>query len=365
MRLSAPRIHPLDRYVSAEFWKIFFTTATGFPLLVILIDLTDKAKDFLGRNLSPRAIIIGYLYAIPGSVFLVLPAAVLFATIFCIGALTRHSEITAAKASGISFYRVTAPIYVAACIAAVLGLGLGAVVPATNAKHDELLQEQRYRGGNERYNFAFSARDGRVYQIGSVNAARGTIAQLEIVRKGTGPAYPTYVLSAALGRWTPHHGWGLHRGMLHVFPDSVSDFAVQFDSAHDNRLREIPTDLMSIPRNPDDLGYGDLRRFIAALQRSGGNADELRVELAQKIAVPITCIIIALFGAPLATTTQRGGAAYGIAVSLGTTVIFLMMIQLSKAIGAKGIIEPPELAAWVPNLLFALAGGVLLARVRT
>jgi lipopolysaccharide export system permease protein len=30
--------------------------------------------------------------------FMVLPAAVLFASVFSIGALTRHSEITAAKA---------------------------------------------------------------------------------------------------------------------------------------------------------------------------------------------------------------------------------------------------------------------------
>ena len=52
-------------------------------------------------------------------------------------------------------------------------------------------------------------------------------------------------------------------------------------------------------------GFADLRQFIVALERSGGNADELKVELAQKIAVPITCIIIALFGAPLATSTQR------------------------------------------------------------
>ena len=34
----------------------------------------------------------------------------LFATVFSIGTFTRYSEITAAKASGISFYRFIAPI---------------------------------------------------------------------------------------------------------------------------------------------------------------------------------------------------------------------------------------------------------------
>ena len=78
----------------------------------------------------------------------------------------------------------------------------------------------------------------------------------------------------------------------------------------------------------------------------------------------ITCIVIFLFGAPLATSTQRGGAAYGIGVSLGTTVIFLMLIQLMKAVGGKGLI-PPEIAAWVPSLIFAVVGSYLLSRVRT
>ena len=83
-----------------------------------------------------------------------------------------------------------------------------------------------------------------------------------------------------------------------------------------------------------------------------------------KIAIPITCIVILLFGAPLATSTQRGGAAYGIGVSLGTTIVFLMLIQLMKAVGGNGII-PPDIAAWVPSLIFAVTGMVLMARVRT
>src|SRR5918911_5320101 len=107
-------LHPLDRYVLAEFWKIFVTTALGFPLLVIIIDLTDKLDKYLNRNLTEQEIALSYLYWIPDSMFMVLPAAVLFATVFSIGALTRHSEITAAKASGISFHRMVMPIFVAA-----------------------------------------------------------------------------------------------------------------------------------------------------------------------------------------------------------------------------------------------------------
>jgi lipopolysaccharide export system permease protein len=363
-RASGFKVGPLDWYVFFEWIKIFVTTSLGFPVLVIVIDLTDHLQTYLQRNIPAPQIALGYIYWIPGSMFLVLPAAVLFATVFSIGALTRYSEITAAKASGISFYRLTAPIFFAACLSALLGLGIGELAPVTNAKHDAILEEQQFRGGNDRFNFAYAAEEGRVYKVGSLDALRGVMNSVEIERRGVGFDYPTYILTTQSANWTTGKRWGLGPGAIHILPDSVQDFVVSFDSARDNHLREAPAELMATPKNPEDMRFAELRRFVTALQRSGGNADELKVELAQKIAVPVTCIIIALFGAPLATSTQRGGAAYGIAISLATTVLFLMMIQLTKAVGAKGLI-PPYLAAWIPNVIFSIAGVYLLARVRT
>jgi lipopolysaccharide export system permease protein len=54
----------------------------------------------------------------------------------------------------------------------------------------------------------------------------------------------------------------------------------------------------------------------------------------------------------------------GVAISLGTTVIFLLFVQITKAIGAGGVINP-TLAAWIPNIAFLFMGLVLLAKVRT
>jgi len=358
-------LRPLDRYVFSEFWKIFVMTALGFPLLIIIIDLTDNLDKYLNRQLPRDQIALSYLYFIPDSMFLVMPAAVLFATVFSIGALTRHSEITAAKASGISFYKLTRSIFIGAVFAAALAIALGELVPITNGKRAELLEEKKFQPGTDRYNFVFAAERGRVYKIGSLNAEKGKLEGIEIERKGKGLEYPTYVLTADNGDYSARRGWALAKGAIHVIPsDSLADVTFAFDSLHDRAMTEAPTELMATPKAPQELGYRALTRYIAALERSGGDANELRVERALKLAVPITCIIIALFGAPLATSTQRGGAAYGIGISLATTVIFLMLIQLTKAVGGKGLI-PPEVAAWMPNAVFALIGSVMLARVRT
>jgi lipopolysaccharide export system permease protein len=354
----------LDRYVFMEWAKIFVTTALGFPLLVIVIDLTDNLEKYLSRHLSREAIALSYLYWLPESMFLILPAAVLFATVFSIGSFTRYSEVTAAKASGISFFRLIAPIMVGAAMAAVGGLALGELVPVTTAKRNDILEEDKSTRGTERFNFVYSAENGRVYKAQSLSVPNSQMGNFQIERKGNGPDYPTVVISAANAKFTDRKGWTLQRGSTHVVTDNGPDFVVSFDSLKDRGMIEMPADLLATPRSPHEMGYRDLGRFIRALQRSGGDVNELKVEQALKIAIPVTCLIIALFGAPLATSTQRGGAAYGIGISLGVTIIFLMMIQLTKAVGGKGLL-PPDLAAWLPNILFGIVGGFLLSRART
>jgi lipopolysaccharide export system permease protein len=357
-------VRALDRYVFVEFWKIFVTTALGFPILVNIIDLTDNLDKYLSQHLSPGRIALSYLYWLPDSMFMVLPAAVLFATVFSIGALTRHSEITAAKASGISFYRFIAPIFAGAVIATILGLILGELAPITNKKRLEILQSDRLNLSSDRYNFAYAADRGRVYKIGALHLLTPSIDGMVIERKGNGPDYPSFVVTANTARYSTRNGWVLQRGAMHVIPDTLRNMTITFDSLVDRHFTEAPKQLTLTQKAPTDMGFRELGRFITSMERSGAEVNELRVERMLKIAIPITCIVILLFGAPLATSTQRGGAAYGVGVSLGTTVIFLMLIQLTKGIGGKGMI-PADLAAWLPSIIFGIVGVILFARVRT
>jgi lipopolysaccharide export system permease protein len=356
----------LDRYVFGEFWKIFLPMAIGFPVLIVIIDLTDNLGKYLSRNIPRADLALSYVYFVPESMFMVLPAAVLFATVFSIGALTRHAEITAAKASGISFYRLVLPILIAAMMVCGIDLALGEVVPISNQRRAELLGEDKARQGSARWNFAFQGEGGRVYKVMELHTDSGSIRFIQIERKGSGPNYPSYLLASDGAKFDPRtRQWRLASGSLNIMPDSGSAMAVNFQSARDNNFTEYPTDMMTRPRAPEEMRYKELTRSIAAIERSGGEANLQRVTRGLKLAVPVTCIIIALFGAPLATSTQRGGAAYGIGVSLATTMIFLLLIQLTKAVGVKGVIHPADLAAWIPSAIFGLLGLILMARVRT
>ena len=358
-------VRALDRYVFAEFWKIFVTTALGFPILINIIDLTDNLDKYLSQNLSAGRIALSYLYWLPDSMFMILPAAVLFATVFSVGALTRHSEITAAKASGISFYRFIAPIFVGAVIATMLGLILGELAPITNKRRLDILQGSSLNSvTSDRYNFAYAADRGRIYKIGALHLVVPSIEGIVIERKGNGPDYPSYIISSNNASYRTGKGWLLQKGAMHLLTDSMQNLTFSFDSLIDRHFTEPPKQLTLTQKAPTDMGFRELGRFITSMERSGAEVNELRVERMLKLAIPVTCVVILLFGAPLATSTQRGGAAYGVGLSLATTVIFLMLIQLMKGVGGKGII-PADLAAWLPSIIFGVVGAILFARVRT
>jgi lipopolysaccharide export system permease protein len=112
------------------------------------------------------------------------------------------------------------------------------------------------------------------------------------------------------------------------------------------------------------MRYAEMGEFIAALQRSGGEPNELMFSQAEKIAIPVATFIIILFGAPLANSSHRGGPAYGIGISLGITMVYLVLFRVADAVGTAGILNP-WVAAWVPNGIFLLGAIVLMARVRT
>jgi len=361
--VSRRLITPLDRYVAAEFARIFTVTTLGFPVLVFVIDLVDNLRKYTERQLTLKAVALSYLYWIPDTLFMVLPAAVLFATVFSIGTFTRYSEISAAKASGISFYRFIAPILFMATIAMGIDLVFAELAPPANAERLKLLAGKGQDRDNNRYNFAFASETGRVYRIYTLDVKQRLLENVELEERGS-VKQPGLLVAARTAAWSGPRGWVLKSGLMHVVLSDSTDRAVAFDSLVDRHFTESPQDLQATERQPSEMNFADLTRFITALERSGADVNLLRVERMLKLAIPVTCLIIALFGAPLATSSQRGGAAYGIAVSLATTILFLVLIQLTKAIGGKGLM-PPDIAAWVPNMACGLFALVLLARVRT
>lgn len=354
----------LDRYVAGQFLRLFLLFVMSAPVLFILGDLTDRLDDYFREGLTGRQIAIGYVYDLPLFVLYSFPIAALIATIFTINNMTRNSEVAAAKAGGVSFHRMLAPLFAMGFVLMVGALALSELVPiATRAKAE--LQGESSRGRTTRSDFVYRSREGYVYTIQRLNRDEGQLDHLSVERPGNEPETPSLHIIAEGATYSPEsQSWTLRNGYARLLLGRGSESSFHFRELRTPVFRESPERLLAVPKEPEEMGYQELGEFIEAIERSGGKADELAVERAQKLAIPVATLIIILFAAPLANQAPRGGAAYGVGISLGVTIFYLMLFKVAGAAGASGVM-PPMLAAWLPNALFAVAALGLLVRVRT
>lgn len=354
----------LSRYVLGQWLRVFLLTAIGLPFVSVLTQATDNLRRLLDRDLNAATIALSYLYALPYNIATMMPAAALFAVVFTVGPLARHSELTAAKAGGISFQRLARPLFLASALAAVLCFYIGQWATEATTRQLELQKERQARNVTTRFNFVYRS-GGWVYTIRQLNTADNQMQQVVLENAVRDPQVPTYTITADSARWDPlQRRWRFMNGASHVMRNDGSVVSLGFTELQLPAFTQAPRDLLIEPKNPEEMTFGELGRYIESLKRSGNDTKKLQVQQAVKLALPAACLIIALFGAPLAVSAPRAGPAVGIAISLGTTIVYLLMINLSQAIGASGVMNPVA-AAWLPNGIFLALGGWLLLRVRT
>ena len=88
----------LDRYVLRQFFRIFGVCVLGVPFLFIVIKFTDDIDNLLADAVTRGDVFMHYVYLFPYHVLLAFPIACLIGAVFTVSSMTRHLEITAAKA---------------------------------------------------------------------------------------------------------------------------------------------------------------------------------------------------------------------------------------------------------------------------
>jgi len=353
----------LDRMVLATFLKLFLAFVLGAPLLFILGDATEKMDTYLDQQIPGTNILLSYLYGYPQFIFWALAIAALLATVFTIYPMTVHREVTAAKAGGVSFRRLVAPIVIAGGVIALLGLPLSDLVPVANRKAGEIRGELKGQV-SFRNNFVHITDEGVSLTARHFVLAENRIIELTLQRHPRAEGESTLHIRAASAQWAPEHGWILYTGMVReILPDGQV-LTTRFDERAAPEIPETPVDLLESPLDEDEMTYAELTRFGERLERSGGDVGKVMTKQAQRVAIPVAAFVIVLFGAPLATSSKRGGTAYGIGVSLATTIMYIMLFRLTGAFGYVGKLDPIS-AAWIPNIVFLVMGIVLMWRVRS
>ena len=351
----------LDRLVAATFFRLFILAILATPPLFILGDVTENLDGYLDRGITGARVALAYAWMLPLYVQWSFPIAALVAAVFTVHNMTVHHEVVAAKAGGISFHRLFLPVLVGGGVLMIAALGLSALAPRAYRKANDIRQNQPSRSW--RAYFVFQTDDGLALAVKRMTLDDDRMTGLVAMRRGK-DGRPHVHVEADAADYTEGEGWTFQGGDLRLIeaPDTLRSF--HFSQLRIAGLNESPRDLLEVPREEEEMSYRDLGRLARIVEQSGGQASKLLVKREQKISLPVATLIIILFGTPLATSAQRGGPAYGIGVSLGTTFLYLLLLKISAGFGAGNVL-PPLWAAWLPNVIFLVVGLVLLRRVRT
>jgi lipopolysaccharide export system permease protein len=243
-----------------------------------------------------------------------------------------------------------------------VALGLSEIVPLGNRVSAQILQmEDPLR--TWRTGFVYESENGFTWQVGRLTAPDGRMADIIMERPMKGTRSGIHMFADA-ATYQEAEGWTFQRGYVrHLYPDST-ERAYQFEELRLAGVVEKPHELLESPREPEEMTYQEITHLASIIERTGGDARALLVDREQKLSIPVATLVVLLFGAPLATSSRRGGTAYGVGVSLGTVILYLLLFRVAGALGEAGTLSPLW-AAWAPNVLFFGAGMVLLVRVRT
>jgi lipopolysaccharide export LptBFGC system permease protein LptF len=90
----------------------------------------------------------------------------------------------------------------------------------------------------------------------------------------------------------------------------------------------------------------------------------LRVQLNRKLAYPLMTLVMAILAIPFSLFAGKRGSIAGMGTAIGVAIAYWVIAGIFENLGNVNSL-PAVLAAWSPDLLFAMAGSYLLLRTPT
>lgn len=363
----------LDDYVLRRFVSLLLLILSSFLALTLIFNFFELLSDIVRNKTSPMTIGAYLLNQVPAMLYLVTPLSVLLAVLVSFGLMQKANEITAMKATGISVYRTLIPILgIAAVLAGSLFLLDQWYLPTANKRVETLrnaikgkppqtyLRPSKWIFGENTPGDHDANR--RVYYYEFYDPERNEFGGFSSFELDSHTFQIAQRLYASRARWEEHlQKWVFEKGWQRSFNgDTVKDFK-QFEVSTFADVTEPPNYFRKEVRQYSEMNYEELRNYIRDLQQSGFDVVRLRVQLQKKVAFPLITLVMAVLALPFALSAGRRGALTGIAVALLITVGYYVTAGLFEAMGNVSQL-PPLVAAWMPDIIFGLAGGYMILK---
>lgn len=347
----------IDWYIIRKFIGTYFFSILLIISISIVFDVNENLAKFTQYHAPLKAIVFDY-YAnfVPYFANLFSALFVFIAVIFFTSKLAGNSEIIAMMATGISFRRLLRP-YMFSCL---LISGMSYYLASEVIPHGTVVMQNfnaMYRNSKKN-----TSAENVQLQVG-----RGVIAYIQHydnnLKKGYGFCLDSFKDKKLVS----------HLTAMEVQYDTVSDSKYHWKlinwkvrrlqglrehitsgSVKDSVILMEPTDLVYSKGQQETFTSPELKDYIAKqIDRGSTYVVQYQVEYHKRIASSFASFILTIIGASLSARKRKGGMGLylGIGLALSFAYIMLQTVSATFAINAD---FPPMLAAWMPNILFAV-----------
>ncbi|WP_207496155.1 LptF/LptG family permease [Aridibaculum aurantiacum] len=346
----------IDWYIFKNLLVTFVFSILLFTFITVVVDISEKADDFVRSKLSAMEIIRQYYIGfVPHILALLFPLFVFIAVIYFTSKMAGRSEVVAILASGTSFNRYLRPFFLAGCLlAVVLWFGNRTFIPMANDIRVSF--QARYVDMNSSYNSLFGQRTAIYLQVDPV---RYVGMSYDTTSKTGGNFFLQHVrgnkidynLRAESISWDTAAKKWLLENVIERKIKGIEETVTMIPSMHVD-INLTPKDLKRDQYVKDKLTTPELDRFIKLEEKRGVEGlNALIVERYRRDATPAAVILLTLIGAVVASRKVRGGSGSHLAVGFITCALFILADRFSTIFSTKGNLHP-MLAAWTPNIIF-------------
>ncbi len=360
----------IDAYVVNSFLFYFGVLLTSLLALIEVFTFFELLGDMVKNDIEMSTMLDYLFHLAPKLIYDVTPIGILVSSLICFGILTKHNEVTAFKAGGVSLYRLAAPVLVVSlAISGTLFAFDHYYIPEANRRQERLRAEIKkkpvatylrsdrqwvYGQGSRIYNFHFL--DPKSAVMSRVNVYELNPSNFQLVNQVSAQRA---TWDRAAGTWTFQNGMSKEAGRTF---DNYRQFFGQ--SASFPQLTEPPSWFSKEEKEYKEMNFKELGRYISELKASGLETTPLRVQYYKKFAVPLFAFIMAVLSIPFAFLAGNKGTMAGVGISFAIAIAYWSINTVFEQIGDLNQL-PPAMAAWSPDAIFLLAGLYLMARMRT
>lgn len=357
----------LDWYILKKYLVTFFFCLLLLTVIVLVIDLSEKADDFAKSQLSFSQIITQYYSGfIPRIDAMLFPLFVFIAVIFFTSLMANRSEVIAILSSGISFRRLLRPyLFGGLLLAGLLWWANQGMVPKANAKWAAF--DARYIKFNSADLKNYASLNNYYFRLDSFSYA-GIRYYDTVSRTGNNFFIQKfennqliYNLRAESIVWdSVRRKWKLNR-VMERYINGLEETLKKSDSLKMN-FNFKPRDLQRDEYMKDKMPTADLNEFIQ-LEKLRGSEDvnNLLIERYTRDSVPLSVLILTFIGVIIASRKIRGGSGLHLALGVVISVSYILIGRISTVFSVKGSFDP-FWAAWIPNISFGLLAIYLYVR---